>query len=272
MAAQYVSRTHPGYREGENEDEVACDPDHGLCFVADGMGGHAAGAVASNVVKRTLLSLAGQVPLDTAVLKAHEAVLADAASEPRHTGMGSTVVAAQLKGSKSTIVWVGDSRAYLWHRDTLRGVTRDHSFIEGLRAQHLLTEAELREHPQRHLVTQSLGIGSPIPSRIETRLHWGDWLLLCSDGLTDELDDDAIADVLRAHPKPEEAGDALIAAALERGGHDNVSVAIIAYGPPAIRKSLSALSERTLVVLAILTGIVGALAIEAVWSLLYRSR
>jgi len=272
MATQFVTRTHPGNREGANEDQVACDPERQVCFVADGMGGHAAGAVASNVVKNTVLELAGQMPLEAVVSRAHESVVADAATEPRHSGMGSTIVAVQLDGSKCAVVWVGDSRAYLWRRSALQGLTRDHSFLESLRAQKLLSEAEIREDPRRHLVTQSLGLGTPVPSRVDIRLRWGDWLLLCSDGLTDELTDEAIAEVLRSNPGPEEAGDALIAAALAHGGRDNVSVALIAYGRRPILERWNSLSDRTLVILAILTGTLGALAIRAVWSLFYRGR
>ena len=104
---RFAARTDVGKRGGENQDAIGADPDHGTWFVADGMGGHAAGSVASGVVKSTLLELAGTMPLDHAILRAHEAVVANAAAEPDHTGMGSTVVAAQLTGSKCTIAWVG---------------------------------------------------------------------------------------------------------------------------------------------------------------------
>jgi serine/threonine protein phosphatase PrpC len=260
----FAARTHPGRRAGENEDSIGCDPEHSLWFVADGMGGHAAGAVASHVVRDTLLKLAGTTRLDDAVLRAHEAVAADAAQVPAHTGMGSTVVAAELRAGHFTIVWVGDSRAYLWRGDRLRQVTRDHSLMEELRLRETLSEAELRQHPNRHMVTRTLGLGSPVPSRYDARLRAGDWILLCSDGLNDELTDEAIAAILRTSRTPDEAGDALIAAALDHGGNDNVSVVIVASDKGALRPF--ELSARTVMLLSIAIGAAAAVAVAAAWA------
>jgi protein phosphatase len=266
---RFAARTDVGKRDGENQDAIGADPDHGIWFVADGMGGHAAGSVASGVVKSTLLALAGAMPLDHAILRAHEAVVADAAAEPEHTGMGSTVVAVQVVGASCTIAWVGDSRAYLWRRNRLQAVSRDHSLVEGLRSELGLSESQIREHPNRHMVTQTLGLGSPVPSRCNVRLRAGDCILLCSDGLNDELADAAIADVLRAHPTPEEAGDALIAAALEHGGNDNVSVVLIAYDGRGKGEPATPLQARTVVVLSVVAGVAVALAVATLWWLLY---
>jgi serine/threonine protein phosphatase PrpC len=266
---RFAARTDVGKRGGENQDAIGADPDHGMWFVADGMGGHAAGSVASAVVKSTLLEHAGAMALDLAILRAHEAVVANAAAEPNHTGMGSTVVAAQLTGSKCTIAWVGDSRAYLWHRGRLRAISRDHSLIEGLREQQGLSETQVREHPNRHMVTQTLGLGSPVPSHCELRLRARDSVLLCSDGLNDELTDAAIADVLRAHPTPEAAADALIAAALEHGGNDNVSVVLITYDGRGKGESATPLQARTVIVLSLVAGVTVALALAALWWALY---
>jgi protein phosphatase len=283
----FATRTHPGNREGQNEDSVGADPTHSTWFVADGMGGHAAGSVASNLVKEALLSVAGTVPLTDAVLRAHQTVAADAASTPEHAGMGSTVVAITITGSSCTVVWVGDSRAYLWRGDRLRPLTRDHSLVERLRTEENLSTTLMRVHPQRHVVTQTLGIGSPVPSRRDERLRSGDWILLCSDGLNDELTDADIADVLRASKTPDEAGDALIAAALTRGGHDNVSVIIVDCGKIPLSFSLASLSitsslsslrslshahlsSRAVMVLSIVAGAFAALLVAAAWALLSR--
>ena len=266
---RFAARTDPGKRDGENQDAIGADPDHGTWFIADGMGGHAAGSVASGVVKSTLLEYTRLVPLDHAILRAHEAVAADAASQPEHTGMGSTVVAAQLAGSNCTVAWVGDSRAYLWRRDRLQAVSRDHSLIEGLREQQGLSETQVREHPNRHMVTQTLGLGNPVPSRTDVRLRAGDVILMCSDGLNDELTDAAIAEVLRTNPTPEGAGDALIAAALEHGGNDNVSVVLVAYDGRGKGEPATPLQARTVVLLSVVVGVTVVLAVAALWWLLY---
>ena len=113
--------------------------------------------------------------------------------------MGSTVVAVRIEDRHAEIAWVGDSRAYLWRSDTLRQLSRDHSYLEVLREQENLSETQLRGHPNKNLVTQTLGIGTPEPSSITEPLRRGDWLLLCSDGLNDELEDAEIAQILRAH-------------------------------------------------------------------------
>jgi protein phosphatase len=266
---RFAARTDTGKRDGENQDATGADPDHATFFIADGMGGHAAGSVASGIVKSTLLKLAGTVPLDHAILRAHEAVAANGALQAAHAGMGSTVIAVQLTGSNCTVAWVGDSRAYLWRRGKLQAISCDHSLVEGLRERHGLSDAEIREHPQRHMVTQTLGLGNPVPSRCDIRLRAGDFILLCSDGLNDELTDTAIAAVLRANTTPDSAGDALIAAALEHGGNDNVSVVLVAYdgrrkGDPATPRQPS-----TVVLLSVVAGGSVALAVAVLWWLLY---
>jgi serine/threonine protein phosphatase PrpC len=227
-----AARTHPGRRGGQNEDSVGWNEASGLYFVADGMGGHASGDVASRIVKETLLGNALNLPLRAAVKRAHEEVAQAAADNPVHSNMGSTVVATRIADRHAEIVWVGDSRAYLWRGQELRQLTRDHSYLEVLRQQENLSEAQLRGHPNKNLVTQTLGIGAPEPSVTTEPLRKGDWLLLCSDGLNDELEDGEIARILRTHAAPDAAADALIDAALARGGHDNVSAVIVEYDGP----------------------------------------
>jgi PPM family protein phosphatase len=266
---RFAARTDPGKRGGENQDATGADAEHATFFIADGMGGHAAGSVASDIVKSTLLELAGAVPLEHAILRAHEAVAANAALQSEHAGMGSTVIAIQLTGSNCTVAWVGDSRAYLWRRDTLQAISRDHSLVEGLREAQGLSEAEVRDHPQRHMVTQTLGLGNPVPSRCDIRLRAGDFILLCSDGLNDELTDAAIADVLRTHTTPDAAADALIAAALEHGGNDNVSAVLVAYDGRGKGEAATPLQPGTVVLLSVIAGAGVALAVAVLWWLLY---
>jgi PPM family protein phosphatase len=237
---RFAARTHPGRRGGQNEDSIGCDEASGLYFVADGMGGHASGDVASRVVKETLLGSALNLPLRAAVMRAHEEVVQAAAENAAHSNMGSTVVAARIADRHAEIAWVGDSRVYLWRGQVLRQLTRDHSYLEVLREHENLSQAQLRTHPNRNLVTQTLGIGSPEPSLITEPLRKGDWLLLCSDGLNDELEDAEIAAILRAHSAPDAAAEALIAAALAHGGHDNVSAVVVEYdGPDGVSSNMA---------------------------------
>lgn len=245
---RFAARTHPGQRGGQNEDAIGWDESRSLWFVADGMGGHASGDVASHVVKQTLLGT-GDVPLGRALERAHAAVLKHAATNPAYDNMGSTAVAVRIGHGHAEVAWVGDSRAYLWSGRTLRGVTRDHSFLELLRAQEDLSDAQLRNHPNRNLVTQTLGLGVPEPSVNTVPLRHQDWLLLCSDGLNDELEDEEIRHELQAHASPDAAADALIAAALAKGGRDNVSVVVIEYdGPDGPAEVRTAFRSRTAVI------------------------
>jgi protein phosphatase len=264
---QFAARTHPGRRAGENEDAIGSDAERQLWFVADGMGGHAAGGVASSIVKDTLLKVEGAPEsLTDLVLAAHAAVVSAADSNPEYKGMGSTLVCARIVDAVGSVVWVGDSRAYLWRGRTLKRLTQDHSFAQILSAEQGLSATEIRSHPARHVVTQTLGLGTPEPSLSETRLRSGDWILLCSDGLTDELEDPDITEALSASRTVEQAADALIERALKHGGRDNVSVVVVAYdqdakaGPPRGR-----MRTAGIILLSILSGAGFALACAAAY-------
>ena len=224
----FYADTHPGCVEESNEDSIGWDEDRQIWLVADGMGGHAKGEVASRLVKDTILEeVSRELPLRQTVLDAHRVVAEAAKTNEGGAGMGSTVVAVQINDQGCDVVWVGDSRAYLWSKGRLRRISRDHSFLELLLANKAVTAAQAREHPKRHLVTQTLGMGEPSPDEEHVDLRKRDWLLLCSDGLHDELTDDEIADYLRRSGDPRQAVDNLIAAALNKGGRDNVSVVIV---------------------------------------------
>jgi len=258
---RYAARTHPGRRGGQNEDSIGWNEASGLYFVADGMGGHASGDVASRIVKETLLGSALNLTLRAALKRAHEEVAQAAEDNTAHSNMGSTVVAARIEDRHAEIAWVGDSRAYLWRGQALRQLTRDHSYLEVLREQENLSETQLRGHPNKNLVTQTLGIGNPDPSVVTEPLRKGDWLLLCSDGLNDELEDGEIAQILRAHAAPDAAADALIAAALARGGRDNVSAVVVEYdGPDGV-----SFDQKTILWLAVIGGVCAAVLLAALW-------
>jgi PPM family protein phosphatase len=262
---RFSARSHPGRRGGRNEDAVGWDEAHGVWFVADGMGGHASGDVASRIVKQALLEHAAAADLRATLLKAHEAVFQAAALTTVHNNMGSTAVLARIANQHAHIAWVGDSRAYLWRDQSLRQLTRDHSFLEVLREQEKLSEAQLRGHPNKNLVTQTLGIGTPEPSLVAISLRRGDCLLLCSDGLNDELEDQEIAAVLRAHPSPEAAVPALIEAALARGGRDNVSAVVVEYDDQGGLSVLRTPAQSLRAVLPIIMGVLAALLVAFLW-------
>jgi PPM family protein phosphatase len=225
---RFASHTHVGRVHHHNEDSIGSDPTHGRWLIADGMGGHASGEVASRIVRDTIMSRT-DLPLAQAVQAAHVAVkTAGNAGDERYRGMGSTVVALALHAGEGEVVWVGDSRAYLWRRGALRPLSRDHSYVELLRDTTAITEAEVRAHPERNIVTQTLGLHDPAASSVQVQLRAGDWLMLCSDGLNDELDDVEIAAHLRRNRAPDGAVVGLVDAALAKGGRDNVSVVIVA--------------------------------------------
>jgi serine/threonine protein phosphatase PrpC len=227
---RFAGKTDPGLRAGVNEDAIGWDTDHQLWFVADGVGGRAAGQMASGIVKETFLRRAMPASLIDTTMQAHTRIRDRATRESQCAGMASTVVCAQIHRTTCRIVWVGDSRAYLYRQRTLQRITRDHSFIELLRERESLTPAQIQSDPDRHRLSQSLGVAQPEPSLATVRLQHGDRLLLCTDGLTGELEDAAILETLQSHPLPEEAVAALIATALEHGGEDNISVIVMNFG------------------------------------------
>ncbi len=229
MTVGFAGVSHPGRSRSNNEDVVGWDEARGLWLVADGMGGHASGEVASRIVRDTLLAESQQQDLASRVCEAHRAILETARQDAAFDGMGSTVVAVWISGAVGHFVWVGDSRAYLLRGRDLKRLTRDHSFIELLRERDQLTEAQLRNHPNRNVVTQTLGLGEPNPSAVEVSLKSGDRILLCSDGLNDELTDEEIAEVLGQSSSPELAARHLVDSALDHGGRDNVSVIVLEY-------------------------------------------
>ncbi len=162
--------------------------------------------------------------------------------------MGSTVVAVIARDDAAEIVWVGDSRAYLWRAGALSRVTRDHSVGELLREHNRLSEEEIRVHPQRDLVTQTLGHHEPHPGSVALDLRAGDTILLCSDGLHGELRDDEIAAVLKDTIALDETADRLVDGALAKGGRDNVSVILLTVPGDGVARLLApAANDRTTV-------------------------
>ena len=261
---EFAAVTHPGSREGDNQDAVGWDEEHQLWFVADGMGGYSRGQEASRLVKETLLAQIGQMDLSAAVLKAHEVVREAAAQGTGDHRMGSTVVCAQISSGNCRIVWVGDSRAYLWRQGTLQRLTRDHSFVEALRETEPLTETQMRSHPNASVVLQTLGMGTPVPSERTQKLRRGDWIVLCSDGVPVELRDSEIAHILESSASPQQAAQQLVDGALQKGGRDNTSAVVVQHeGRPSksLMASLSRIDTAVIGWIAALAGVVLAAAV-----------
>ena len=229
MRFKFGDRTDVGRGRPENEDSLLVDPDDGLYAVADGMGGHRAGEVASATAIDALKSayLGGQ-RLDQAVGAANAAVFAKAAEDAALRGMGTTLTAIALHDSTAELGHVGDSRAYLMRNGTVTQVTEDHSLVEQLVREGRLTPEEAQNHPQRAIITRALGIDADVAvDTYRIDLEPGDRLMICSDGLTNMLSDDTIAQTLRRHADPQQAADTLVDMANQAGGDDNITVILL---------------------------------------------
>ena len=268
---RFAALTHVGNRGGENEDAVGWSEPDRLWFVADGMGGHAAGQIASGIVKDVLLPGSREKNFAAVVLRAHKAVLAAAGSREEWRGMGSTLVAARIDEGVCEVIWVGDSRAYLSRKGKLTALTRDHSVVEELRAEGLLSEAEIQSDPRAHHITRALGQDNAAPASNRVPLRRGDRIVLCSDGLHDDVSDSVIANLVRRNVDPNAAAQALVEAALESGGRDNISVIVVDYDGPTAPGAMRMDHAARRDLISILIGVVAAtLVILAFWWLVPR--
>jgi len=225
FAAQSVA----GRVRGHNEDAVLCLPELGLWAVADGMGGHECGEVASALALDTLRqSVVAGSGLESSIHAAHQAILA-AVQEEGGRRMGSTVVAVRFVDADYEVAWIGDSRAYRISLDGIERLTRDHSWVQAMIDAGELSLAEARQHPRRNLVTQCLGQGEQAleVGRVQGSLAPGELLLLCSDGLTGELTDEQIQDVCAGAATLDELVEELIGLANRLGGKDNISCIVL---------------------------------------------
>lgn len=224
--------THTGLRRAHNEDTYWADGELGLWLVADGMGGHEYGEVASAIARDTLVREVGAGrDLADAIRSADEAIIALSQRRSEGLPMGTTIAALRVRDGAFDVAWVGDSRVYLWQDGALQQLSQDHSYVQELVAQGAISAEQARTHPHRNMVTQALGVTAPQQLQVETRqgrLEAGMQFLICSDGLTEEMDDGAIGMVLaRAELAAQECVEHLILAALDSGGSDNVTVLLI---------------------------------------------
>jgi protein phosphatase len=231
--------THVGQvRDGNEDNFVAIE---GLYFVADGMGGHSAGEVASEIAVRILqeiytdpkVRVSSPGLLADAISTANTAIFMEAMHDSSKTGMGTTLTGlAVTNGPDNQIVVanVGDSRTYLWRHGELRQVTKDHSHVQTLVDRGAITRAEARVHFQRNIVLRAMGIESWVdidtfPMTVED----GDRFIMCSDGLVDEADDDEIEAEIRLSVSVQDLADRLVDLANRNGGRDNITVVVVDF-------------------------------------------
>jgi PPM family protein phosphatase len=244
--------THPGTVRKINEDSLFWDLDLGLFIVADGMGGHNAGEVASRLAVDTIkgfmqrsrdgddftwpYGIDPQLSFDanrmmTAIKLANRRVFKAGESRDEYTGMGTTIVAALIEQERLIFSGVGDSRIYLYRAKTLKQLTKDDSWVATVLAREPgMDESALASHPMRHVLTNVIGARDQMDMDVgEMPLEAGDVLLFCSDGLHGALDDRAAETILGDQPDPSAASAQLVQGALDRNGSDNITALVVRY-------------------------------------------
>jgi len=248
MRLSYGARSDPGLVRATNEDSYYASARAGLFVVADGMGGHSGGQVASAEAVRAfqeylsahvILPGGGEVGVEgslglsvlfDALRAANQRVLAVARSQSELEGMGTTLSAVWIRDSRAYICHVGDSRVYLLRAESLDLLTQDHSWVFEQYKQGAITLAEVRTHPMRNLITRSVGQTASVePDLLAQEIAPGDMILLCTDGLTSMLDESQILSLLldEAVPSLDEKCDVLIEMANQAGGLDNITVIVV---------------------------------------------
>ena len=243
LTIELSAAVDPGRARSNNEDSVALDNDVALAVLADGMGGYNAGEVASNMATSFIRTELGRWlreaqshasdaevrrAMDICVDNANRAIFNAANSNPQYAGMGTTLVVAVFRENRLLVGHVGDSRAYRLRAGRLQQITRDHSLLQEQIDAGLITPEQAAFSANKNLVTRAVGVEDTV--LLETHQHDvqpGDTYLMCSDGLSDMLDDASIGQVLLAHDSLTAASQALIDAANDAGGKDNISVVLV---------------------------------------------
>lgn len=248
MRLEAQARTDPGPVRENNEDAFLVEVEAGLFVVADGMGGHASGEVASEIAVETVAEvlLESEDPDETRLERvtpddeeairerlrycmnqASLRIRREAMANPKHTGMGTTLCVLLIEDDVAHLGHVGDSRIYLFRDDRLTRLTRDHTVVQQEIDAGRLTPELARIVPHKNILTQSVGYHGPVEPDTSTRpVQPGDIFLICSDGLTDPLDDDALADLIRGAAR-DDLAEVLTQAALVNGTEDNVTVVVV---------------------------------------------
>jgi protein phosphatase len=249
MTIEIHAAVDPGRARSNNEDSVATDDSVALAVLADGMGGYNAGEVASSMATSFISSEMGRWlreassqasdaevrrAMDICVDNANRAIFNAANANPQYAGMGTTLVVAVFREGQLRVGHVGDSRAYRWRGGQLAQITRDHSLLQEQIDAGLITPEQAAFSANKNLVTRAVGVEDTV--LLETHLHEvhpGDIYLMCSDGLSDMLDDAMMSRLLQMNDSLPAAGQALIDAANDAGGKDNIALILVrvAGGP-----------------------------------------
>lgn len=246
-----IAKTDIGHQRSENQDNYRAgrQPDETVwALVCDGMGGAQGGKLASSLAAANLEEIftanmdalhtvdAVREQLFEAVDSTNELIYEKSQATPAARGMGTTLVCTVLRGHLMQYVHVGDSRAYLYRNGVLSQLTKDHSMVQEMVEQGKITEEEANKHPHKNLITRALGVGSAVDADYaEKEISPGDKILLCTDGLTNCVTDEQIADTLAQTPFYETA-DALVNKALAAGGLDNVTVLLVEVEPVEVTR------------------------------------
>ncbi len=239
MTLNFTGFSDPGLIRSNNQDDHYTDPEGRFFIVADGMGGHAGGEEASRIAKSEIQAYlvanwqspySSQELLVQSLWKANEGILQDQQTHPERADMGTTVVVVLFREPDSPwCAHVGDSRLYRWRKSQLEQITEDHTWVARAIKLGDITIEEARVHPFRHVLSRCLGREDLHQIDVQPLdVQVGDRLLLCTDGLTEELVDDKISAILQNTPSVDKAAFSLIEAAKDEGGHDNITVVIVA--------------------------------------------
>jgi PPM family protein phosphatase len=224
-------KTDRGLVRKENEDAFCIEEDLGLLAIADGMGGHASGEVASKmaieILKESLKKEGQPLPgrLSSGVRLANRTIYEAAQSQSQLSGMGTTLIALQLDGNRLSIAHVGDSRAYLIRGGVIEQITDDHTIVSEQVARGMMTKEEAARSDMRNILSRALGIASEVDVE-ELTVSEGDQLVLCSDGLSELISEDEILSEVQSTKRPDLACNELVNLANQRGGEDNVTVIV----------------------------------------------
>ncbi|MBD1833640.1 Stp1/IreP family PP2C-type Ser/Thr phosphatase [Cyanobacteria bacterium FACHB-472] len=237
MICRFTALSDPGLVRSVNQDDYHIDPDGKFFIVADGMGGHAGGQEASQIATHTIhtylnehwhSSESSQALLEKAFFEANQAIIQDQDDHPERSDMGTTGVVVVFRENQSWVAHIGDSRLYRLRSSKLEQITEDHTWVARAMKAGELTPEQAKMHPWRHVLSQCLGRKDLRQIDIQPMdVQADDKLLLCSDGLTEELSDNLIGTYLKL-PSLEKAAENLVQAAKDKGGRDNITVVIVA--------------------------------------------
>ena len=254
MIYEICAQTDPGLMRDNNEDSIAVDDPTHLCILADGMGGYNAGEIASGMATAFIKSELGrwlsQVgrhangkelrrAMEICVENANHSIFNAANSNPQYSGMGTTLVVGAFQNTRLMLGHIGDSRCYRWRAGQLQQITKDHSLLQEQIDAGLITPQQALTSVNKNLVTRALGVEDAVLLEVnEHRVELGDIYLMCSDGLSDMISDDAIAAILLGAKSLEQTARHLVAAANDAGGRDNISVLLVQAREAATKRGL----------------------------------